>query len=71
MALFEMVFGRKRIFLYRLASRASMSFLFHNPATYMGVQMYISRDLARQQVSCCTTSGSAFFSLHLRVFKFL
>jgi hypothetical protein len=39
MALFEMVFGRKRIFLYRLASRASISFLFHNPATYMGVPM--------------------------------
>jgi len=39
MALLEMVFGRKRIFLYRLASRASISFLFHNPATYMGVPM--------------------------------
>ena len=39
MALFEMVFGRKRIFLYRLASKASMSFLFHNPATYMEVPM--------------------------------
>ena len=39
MALFEMVFGRKRIFLYRLASRASISFLFHIPTTFMGVQM--------------------------------
>ncbi len=39
MALFEMVFGIKRIFLYRLASKASMSFLFHKPATYMGVPM--------------------------------
>ena len=39
MALLEIVFGRKRIFLYRLASRASMSFLFHIPATYMGVPM--------------------------------
>ena len=39
MALLEMVFGRKRIFLYRLASRASMSFLFHSPATYIGVPM--------------------------------
>ena len=39
MVLFEMVFGRKRLFLYRLASRASMSFLFHNPATTMGVPM--------------------------------
>ena len=39
MALLEMVFGRKRIFQYRLASRASMSFLFHSPATYMGVPM--------------------------------
>ena len=38
-ALLEMVFGRKRIFLYRLASRASMSFLFHNAATYMGIPM--------------------------------
>jgi hypothetical protein len=33
--------------------------------------MYTSRDLARQQVSCSSTSGSALLSLHLSTFMFL
>ena len=71
MALLEMLFGRKSIFLYNPASRASISFLFHSPATTIGVPMYMSSERAKQHVSYCTTSGSASFSLYLRAFRFL
>ena len=58
------------IFLYILASNLSMSYLLHMPTADIGVPMYMSSDLARQQVSCCRTSGSALFSLHLSTLMF-
>ena len=51
-ALLEMILLRKRIFLYKLASIESMSFLFQSPATYMGVPIYMRSERAKQQVSC-------------------
>jgi hypothetical protein len=41
------------------------------PAAAIGVPMYISRDRARQQVSCYRTSMSTLFNLHLRSRVFL
>ena len=68
-ALLEIPLLRNRVFLYRLASRASMSFLFQSPATTIGVPMYMRRERARQHVSCCSTSGSASLSLHFNVLR--
>ena len=48
-----------------------MSYLLHKPTADIGVPMYISSDLARQHVSCCSTSGSALLSLHLSTLMFL
>ena len=48
-----------------------MSFLFHIPAATIGVPMYISIDLARQQVRRSRTSPSTHLSFHLRSYTFL
>ena len=66
-----MLFAAPRIFLYIPASKRSISYLFHNPAAAIGVPIQISSDLARQQVSCCSTSGSIPLSFHLRREVFL
>ena len=70
-ALLGMLLGAPRIFRYMPASNRSMSFLFHNPAAAKGVPMYISIDLARQQVKRSSTSLSTLLSLHLSSWTFL
>jgi hypothetical protein len=71
MALLEILLDRKSIFLLSSASRASISFLFHSPATTMGVPIYMRRERANKHVSCYTASCSSSLSLHLRAFRFL
>jgi len=70
-ALLGMLLGAPSIFLYIPASKRSMSYLFHNPAAAIGVPMYISIDLARQQVSRSSTSLSTLLNLHLSSCTFL
>ena len=48
-----------------------MSSRFHSPTAAIGVPIYINIDLARQQVSCCLTSGSALPILHRSTLTFL
>jgi hypothetical protein len=69
-ALLEIELLLPYILRYCPASIRSMSPFFQSPAATIGVPMYISSDLARQQVSCCKTSTSALLSLFLSRFTF-
>ena len=69
-ALLEIELLHPYILRYCPTSSRSMSLLFHIPAATIGVPMYMSSDLARQQVSCCKTSTSARLSLFLSRFTF-
>ncbi|MFM7727010.1 MAG: hypothetical protein ACKO7B_09915, partial [Flavobacteriales bacterium] len=64
-ALLEIELLHPCILRYYPASSLSISLLFQSPAATMGVPMYMSSDLARQQVSYCKTSTSALLSLFL------
>ena len=70
-ALLEIVLLQVRILRYCPASSRSMSFFFQRPTVTIGVPMKMSNDLARQQVSYCSTSGSALLSRFLSTLTFL